>query len=610
MTPEEYQAEVAAAGARVALDAMERWRTVPRGDIATGWERRIPQVVENVTAAQTAVVQLADPYLVATVGGPVTAVIDPPSLAGAAADGRSLTTMLEQPRIRALTGIQQGLLPGTAMDQAMDQLAMLIRTTIADSARQAVAVAMTTHPHCGGYYRQLTLPSCARCAILAGRHYATNAGFLRHPKCFPGNVVVSGPRLEAATRRWYEGKLVVLTTESGQELALTGNHPILTRRGWLPAHLLNEFDEVVRSTSVNGAAALVVPDHHQVPSRIEDVWGSFGVAGFHTVESSPQDFHGDGQHGEVDVVRPDGPLDYRMLAALLEQTAQQHFAFTPRPPVPLHGQGMPELLYLRDAPHARSSVGLSRLTPALLGRHEVISCLSCLAHASAINTGTRDDPCDWAPGDPILPGQAMLAGAGQIGGDDVRAGELSLTPRWDAPGLPLSVETRDGYAARGRDLLQRLSPQVELDRVVEVRLTHWSGHVYSLTSSEGWHCANSLIVSNCDCVHIPVGDAGDGPQYSARRAILDGQVTGLSKDATEAIRLGASPSSVVNARRGMSTLADGTRVTTEGTTRRGLASTRMRSAGQTVRPMPEQIIRDATSREDAIRRLYQYGYIV
>jgi hypothetical protein len=167
----------------------------------------------------------------------------------------------------------------------------------------------------------------------------------------------------------------------------------------------------------------------------------------------------------------------------------------------------------------------------------------------------------------------------------------------------------------------------------------------------------------CDCVHVPGDSPGDGPGFDARRAILDGQVRGLSAAETEAIRLGADPSQVVNARRGMSTVG-GRRVTTEGTTRRGIAGARILAAeadrvagldvagatyrnvtmsreraaelvdamrrGQTftrriaggrtqtaayrrtrtARPTPEQILADATSQDAAIRALINNGYII
>jgi hypothetical protein len=94
----------------------------------------------------------------------------------------------------------------------------------------------------------------------------------------------------------------------------------------------------------------------------------------------------------------------------------------------------------------------------------------------------------------------------------------------------------------------------------------------------------------------------------------------------EAIRLGADMNQVVNARRGMQTASlfgRDVRVTTEGTTTRGLAGQRLGARQTTsknaddryrratrVRLMPEQILRDARDRGDAIRLLKQHGYLI
>ena len=167
----------------------------------------------------------------------------------------------------------------------------------------------------------------------------------------------------------------------------------------------------------------------------------------------------------------------------------------------------------------------------------------------------------------------------------------------------------------------------------------------------------------CHCVHIPVQEADDSLAFDARKAIAAGKVTGLSKAETRAIlEHGADPSQVVNAKAGMYTAA-GRRFTTTGTTRQGIAGARIlardidRALGRsttgtytnvtfdrlkaaqysemfrsgtkfgrltktgrtqtyayryarTPRPTPEQILADATSREDAIRLLTNYGYIL
>jgi hypothetical protein len=168
----------------------------------------------------------------------------------------------------------------------------------------------------------------------------------------------------------------------------------------------------------------------------------------------------------------------------------------------------------------------------------------------------------------------------------------------------------------------------------------------------------------CDCVHIPVQEADDSLAFDARKAIEAGKATGLSKADTRAVvEFGADPAQVVNARRGLTT-AGGRMFTTEGTTRTGIAGARIlardlaRAQGENVagrtfrnwsfdrlkaaeytdllrkgktytrltgpgrqqsyayrfartpRPTPEQILRDATSREDAVRLLTNFGYLL
>ncbi|GAB2951965.1 hypothetical protein GCM10027280_45440 [Micromonospora polyrhachis] len=69
----------------------------------------------------------------------------------------------------------------------------------------------------------------------------------------------------------------------------------------------------------------------------------------------------------------------------------------------------------------------------------------------------------------------------------------------------------------------------------------------------------------------------------------------------EAIRSGADPARVVNARRGMYE-AGGRLLTREATTRRGI--------GRPIRLMPEQIYRDARDRSETLRLLRLHGYII
>jgi hypothetical protein len=110
--------------------------------------------------------------------------------------------------------------------------------------------------------------------------------------------------------------------------------------------------------------------------------------------------------------------------------------------------------------------------------------------------------------------------------------------------------------------------------------------------------------TNCDCVHIPAsediaGDLTTNPQ----QLVEDGQVTDLTRAQQAALDEGADLNQVINANRGMSNVG-GRRLTTEGTTRRGLYGRRG------PRPTPEQIYRDATDRTQAIGLLRRFGYLL
>jgi hypothetical protein len=177
------------------------------------------------------------------------------------------------------------------------------------------------------------------------------------------------------------------------------------------------------------------------------------------------------------------------------------------------------------------------------------------------------------------------------------------------------VQQSAGYAAVGLDLLQRLSGQVELDRVVFSRSIDFRGHVYSLTSSEGWHTANSLIVSNCDCINAPCDSLEDamnkGLVVTPDEAYRRGYIRDLTDAERKAIDDGADVSQVINSASGIYTataFGASVKATRYGTTKR--AAWRRQNPSQLVRLRPEAIYKLADGdRAKAITLLRQYGYM-
>lgn len=120
----------------------------------------------------------------------------------------------------------------------------------------------------------------------------------------------------------------------------------------------------------------------------------------------------------------------------------------------------------------------------------------------------------------------------------------------------------------------------------------------------------------CDCVMVPVSDwqeAHDEGLLSSAKELFDrGQLRGLSQADSRAVEDGADIAKVVNAAQGMAT-ADvfnqrGVKITTSGTTKR--AEWRKANPNRPYRLRPEAIYALAKDREDAIRLLRLYGYLL
>jgi SPP1 gp7 family putative phage head morphogenesis protein len=118
-----------------------------------------------------------------------------------------------------------------------------------------------------------------------------------HPNCFLPGTLVSAAGITKQTERWFEGEIVRLFIEGQDPLAVTPNHPILTRRGWVPAGELQEGDDLFRVADPGAFVLACDPEDHHVETRIEEVADALLVAGGVPAVSVPvtaEHFHGDG----------------------------------------------------------------------------------------------------------------------------------------------------------------------------------------------------------------------------------------------------------------------------------------------------------------------------
>jgi hypothetical protein len=284
-----------------------------------------------------------------------------------------------------------------------------------------------------------------------------------HPNCLPGNALVLPiGSVAGATKRWYEGKVVVFRTAAGHEVTSTPNHPVLTDRGWVPAKRLNQDDRVVCYTGTQNPLARAEAEHEQRPASIEEVARSVLERGPVSIgTSSTRDFHGDGVNGEVYVVGTDRALacveDQTTFAShILKQTLER------RRVASLSRESASAEFVMGGDPTPHGSVSRTHLGGAL-----------------RLRSTFPDDPIGFRHGSTNVPVLQQF--------DD----------RGDATPETLG------------DVLGALAGQVALDDVVLVRESDFCGHVYNLETSVGFYAVSkgNIITHNCRSTMVAVVDA-------------------------------------------------------------------------------------------------------
>lgn len=296
-----------------------------------------------------------------------------------------------------------------------------------------------------------------------------------HPQCVIGSTVVSGPDPRVITKRWYEGDIIDIVDDAGHKVSVTPNHPVLTDKGWVPAYLVDRGDNLVCDEAWIIDDALHGVPHYQgeVPS-IENISESVSRSSCVTaisVPSSPEQFHGDGANGDVDIVFTDSQLRGALDSSGFENAYDLLFRRGGALPASLSGLGLleEEVFASSFAPDGVMSGG-SHSHPLLRGH---------TGEGDLLGLGSSTDS------HPRVPDYGGNDGAGYFGVDG------------DAlEGFPAFVSGDDGLT-------------IGFSKVLSATRSLFAGHVYNLDTGEGWYIANGIVVHNCMCsysIYTPPSD--------------------------------------------------------------------------------------------------------
>lgn len=213
--------------ARTVRDVRARWAQVDPDAITASWASHLTAALATVANAQQLAARDAQDATTAVLAAQgldddPAGLVDPRAFAGVASDGRDLATLLAYPTVRARHEIGRGMPVREALARGGRLLELAAATQVSDAGRLAQGVATAARRDVGGYYRYLSLPSCERCAILAGKWFRWNAGFQRHPRCDCSHLPAANhsldddPRLFSPERAFEAGQVRGLTAAEAQ----------------------------------------------------------------------------------------------------------------------------------------------------------------------------------------------------------------------------------------------------------------------------------------------------------------------------------------------------------------------------------------------------------
>jgi len=184
------------------LAVARQWKRLDTSALTASWDGGVGrQATLAISAGQFAAAKGATPFVTAAMA---LQDLDPDAsegtlvaeaLAGMASDGRPLSSLLYE----SLIDVKERLGRGAALDDALriglGSLERMVDTQVADAARVGISVASQPRKAIQWFCRTLTPPSCARCAILAGKITSVEKAFQRHPRCDCINLPIGDRKL-------------------------------------------------------------------------------------------------------------------------------------------------------------------------------------------------------------------------------------------------------------------------------------------------------------------------------------------------------------------------------------------------------------------------------
>lgn len=324
------------------------------------------------------------------------------------------------------------------------------------------------------------------------------------PNCFVGSTQVS--LANGCSNLWrykYTGNIVNIVVQGNITISTTPNHPILTLRGWLPAHEIQEGDYLVSSQADNGTT--IDDKSTKNVTTFDDLFNSLVLKGHARRPGAEFNFHGDIPEGDVDCIAINDILPGGIESPGTEEIEKFVFA---NADIIRNSIGLSldaEILQLGSSSASRQSAALF---DGHFGESDFIG-ETCIAHNGSF---IKENSTDRLPANTEFGGELLdTSAAGIKGVNFFAAGSSEINPSDRGDGIiePL-FESSTEVPSTAFIVDTKLSKcDIVIKGFLRVQkkfLSEFDGHVYTLESNNGWYNITpaEIIVKNCRCRMLAV----------------------------------------------------------------------------------------------------------
>lgn len=329
--------------------------------------------------------------------------------------------------------------------------------------------------------------------------------------CLPGSALVSfDSSVNKAFRRWFSGEITELVTDNNIIINTTGNHPILTDRGWIAAKDVQIGDNVF--TSENESLFAKEMHSKDVKSSAEQIFDALSFCLEITSDTlTESDFHNDvGEYKKVDIINVNREL---VFDSIIEAHKELSYFIFERSNLSIL-ELSPVNIFLKNL--VSRNVSSSYLS--LLGQIELIL-FTHFAHAKDISLRTisNDNSCLNQPfsnrttSNSIFIGNCKLThpvliiiNSFLIESQFVVRNSISSN-NVDTNSSQFDTQDIRMQADNLSDFIKSENPSfIKSLRINNKRVKSFSGHVYNFETSTNWYLTEKIIIHNCRCFAIPI----------------------------------------------------------------------------------------------------------